>query len=195
MDFVLRDEDAIVPEDVLCTVANRVRGSIEAAKRDGAFRHDELLRHFPLASCGRASYLLAQALKEQGVDAILVSGKYGDQNHMWLVVKDALIMPSSYKPPEIPAELDGQLVQYGRPAREEEELVKLYCCQDIAEGTIVDITVDQFGEQEFRERGVYVGKMNPFYKRFCDPYTRIEEYAGELKGKDAGCFEIISNYF
>lgn len=149
----------------LKTVAGKFRKAIEAAYAAGEFLNDFSFNDFPNGCCGDTSYLLAEYLRQYGVKTIWVSIEREDWTHAWLVVNDDKV--SKPKLRDIKAEIPDDILQllnsYGSNIGEQDE-EDVYTYDDIKNGTIVDITSDQF--DDYKNISVYVGQADEFHKSF-----------------------------
>ena len=71
-------------------LANQFRNAIDEAQVAGEFINDTIFSGFPTGCCGFASDLLAEFLREKGIETYDVSGQYGSgwdaQSHAWLLL-------------------------------------------------------------------------------------------------------------
>ena len=156
-------------------LAEQIRAAIEAARDDGRVSTDITFMNFPRACCGDASYLLAEYLREFGIETIWYSTSRGDWTHAWLVVKDERVKKPTPKSFSWPKELHDVLEGYGVENPEKEVDITRYEEDDLHNGLIIDITADQFADYDIP---VYVGSLDPFHQSF--DFVQAHDYAGEL---------------
>ena len=162
----MNERNITMNDDLILFYVRKFRQYIESALNEGLLDYDFLFNHFPRACCGDTCYLLAEYLRGKGIETLYVCGDYNGQSHAWLVVKDERI-----KPPEptrsfrfeMPDDVINALYEYGGNIDfyEKELDTFAYTANCLKDGLILDITADQFGEEE-----VYVGYINDFYKKF-----------------------------
>ena len=131
---------------------------------DDARDESILLREFPSfprGCCGDTCYLLAEFLRMNEIETIYVEGKEGDQSHAWLVVKDDRVLSPTPYTTYLPEDIRVVLSGYSGMQCESSIINANYSESDIAEGLIIDITADQFGQVP-----VYVDYLKSFHKRF-----------------------------
>lgn len=150
---------------ILKKLATRFRKSIEAAYVAGEFFNDFAFNDFPTGCCGDTHFLLAEYLRQYEVKTIWVSTRREDWTHAWLVVNDAKV--SAPKMKDFRADIPDDIIQilngYGANIGEQ-NVEPEYAYNDIKNGTIVDITSDQF--DEYKNVPVYVGPADAFHKSF-----------------------------
>ena len=139
------------------------RSAIEAAMEDNQFERDLRFMRFPKGCCGDTCYLLAEFLRNEGVESIWCSTERGDWSHAWLVVKDNRIQLPVQKTVSFPEELRPVLANYGIENPAQGIVNKNYMFDDLQDGLIIDITADQFPDYNIP---VYVGLMDAFHKSF-----------------------------
>lgn len=165
--------------------ANRFQRAIVSAQQEGALDEDTNLRHFPKRSCRDASYLLAEYFHRMGTDTMIVftdDRSYG--SHAWLVVKDDRILTPKWTRFEYPESIKPVIDSYGGPAVINNNNYKN---EDIASGTIIDITGSQYDE---RYDSVYVGPMDDFHEQF--DFRSAVDYDGYLDSRLNNLYDIIS---
>ena len=69
-------------------LASAYRAAICSAHQDGRFVNDIPFKSFPQGCCGNTCYLLAEHLRQVGINTIWYSTERRDWSHAWLVVKD-----------------------------------------------------------------------------------------------------------
>ena len=169
--------------------ASAYRAAICSAHQDGRFVNDIPFRSFPQGCCGNTCYLLAEHLRQVGLNTIWYSTERRDWSHAWLVVKDERVKEPTTKTYSWPKELISDLKRYGAECPEDGITDTRYEASDLANGLIIDITGDQFGDYE---EAVFVGEADQFHKSFefiqahdigplndrrlCSLYGIIEEY-------------------
>lgn len=149
--------------DQINILANKFRTAIEKAYSHSCFGNDRSFRQFPNGCCGDTCYLLAEYLKQYSIRSIYYSGERKDGSHAWLVIMDELVKPISSHFIELPPEIKDALVDYGINLQDDTINKSIYVNDDLINGTIIDITGDQFPEYNKR---VYVGPKDDFHKAF-----------------------------
>ena len=149
------------------------RSAIEAARDDNQFDRDLYFNRFPNGCCGDTSCLLAEFLRNEGVESIWCSTERGDWSHAWLVVNDNRIQLPVQKTVSLPEELWPVLANYGMENPAHGIVNKNYISDDLQHGLIIDITADQFPDYNIP---VYVGLMDAFHKSlsFIQAYDLFE---------------------
>lgn len=137
------------------------RDAVIAALNANRFNNDINFKHFPKRCCGDTCCLLAEFLLSNGYKTIYVWGDYQDQSHAWLVLKDFRVKEPIRCYYEPPMEIRDILNTYSNNAYINPIDITKYEENDLADGIIIDITSDQFGEEP-----VYIGYTNSFYKKF-----------------------------
>lgn len=145
------------------------------ARDDRSFSDDITFYRFPYACCGDTSYLLAEFLREYSIDTLYVWGTASNrQTHAWLVLKDNRVLdptPSFYEHPD---EIKQLLLSYGCDVPDGPIETTKYEETDIVNGIILDLTADQFNQQD-----IYVGHINHFYKQFRFESAHIHNGFGD----------------
>ena len=145
----------------LYELAYRFKEAIVQAYEAGRFDNDITFCNFPRGCCGDTCDLLAEYLRNFGIETVYVCGSELDQSHAWLVIKDSSIEKPKSHHYELSDEIRDVFSLYsgGRSSGSIDNTY--YDEMDLINGTIVDITADQFGE-----RSVYVDRLGKFHKRF-----------------------------
>lgn len=165
------------------------RTAIESAHQDGRFINDIPFHAFPLGCCGNTCNLLAEFLRREGIETILISGERGDWSHAWLVVKDERVKGPTTKVFYWPKELEADLKRYGVEYSENGQIRTEYEASDFEEGIIVDITGDQFQDCE---EAIFVGKAGRFHQSFDFIYA---QEMGVLQDERLyGLYQIVEEY-
>lgn len=152
-------------------LAQTFKDAIMVAKDNNEFDGDILFHHFPRGCCGDTCYLLGEFLKEYGIRTVYVCGVLGEQSHAWLVVKDKKIeAPVKYQD-AIPDDVLEWYNLYSGDKLDPVVSYEQYEERNLINGSIVDITGDQFGEVS-----VYVGDMDLFHRRF--EFSFAHDYIG-----------------
>jgi len=142
-------------------LVEQFRTAIEDARDVGSFIGDTF-NNFPNGCCGDTSCLLAEFLRSKRQESIYVCGEdYTNQTHAWLVIKDERVNIPSPDYLDVPGNILDVLNSYSNGAYSTPVDISHYTEDDVANGLIVDIAADQFGE-----RPVYVGYSCDFYRRF-----------------------------
>ena len=144
-------------------LAGKYRRALEWARDDGKFATDITFKRFPHGCCGDTCYLLAEYLRQYGVETVWYSAERDDWSHAWLVVKDNRVKAPTQRFNSWPKEVWDSLRAYGVKNPEEPIDVTRYEETDLSDGLIIDITADQF--DDFNEP-VYVGGMDSFHNSF-----------------------------
>lgn len=139
----------------------KFRKAIIEAKDDNCFIDDNIFNDFPRGCCGDTCYLLAEYLQASGIETIYVCGEDKDQSHAWLVVNNEMIKEPTKQFYEYPNEIKNVLANYGCTEYEGPIDITCYKADDVAKGLIIDITADQFGEDE-----VIINYMGNFHSNF-----------------------------
>ena len=172
--------------EMLTNLARSFRSKVDSALHEGLFSNDIVFNHFPRACCGDTCYLLAEFLKQHGIQTIYVCGTRLNQSHAWLVVKDESIhlpVPQYYVMPD---ELKEIIKQYSGEIPKEPLVVLKYELSDLADGILIDVTADQFGEEP-----VYVGPMDRFHRKF--DYDFAHDYNGFGTKRLSCLYSIITD--
>lgn len=163
------------------SLASNYRKRIVQARQKGYFMNGKFEK-FPYQCCGDTSSLLAEYLRENGVETLLVSGTESNtyETHAWLVVLDEQIHSPRRNFDGVPDGIIDIFASYGG------SIVESMCYSecDIENGVIVDITGDQFGEEP-----VYVGDLDEFHKWFDQ--IKIYEHEGLFSDELIKLYEII----
>lgn len=170
-------------------LATQYRAAIEAARDAGRFTSDFRFKRFPHGCCGDTSYLLAEYLSEFGIETIWYSTSRRDSSHAWLVVKDERVKRPTPKSFLWPEELHDVLSGYGVQSPEKEVDITRYEEDDLRDSLIIDITADQFDDYDIP---VYVGKIDPFHKRFR--FIQAHDYDGLNDGRLYSLYRTIKEY-
>jgi hypothetical protein len=170
-------------------LAEQFRAAIEAAHDDGRFSTDISFKNFPRACCGDASYLLAEYLREFGIETIWYSTRRGEWAHAWLVVKDERVKKPTPKSFSWPEELHSVLAGYGVQNPEKEVDITRYEEDDLHKGLIIDITADQFDDYDI---SVYVGYQDSFHQSF--DFAEAHDYDGLNDGRLYSLYRTIKGY-
>jgi len=169
----------------ILALAKNFRQKIDRAKSQG-FLMGTMIEEFPKQCCGDSCRLLAEFLRDNGVETLWISAEeFGThETHAWLVVKDDRIdFPRSCFD-DVPNNIIGLLGKYGGGSSESFRESNCYEEQNIKNGLIIDITGDQFNETP-----VYVGYMDDFHKRF--DFVAAYEHDGLLSEEYTELYEII----
>ena len=166
------------------TLVNGFRKRIDRAQSKNLFT-DTLLEKFPTQCCGYASRLLAEFLRENGIETLWISSEeFGThETHAWLVVKDARTNSPRSCYDGVPSTIMNLLSSYGGNNDSLSEAT-CYDAHDVENGLIIDITGDQFGEPP-----VYVGYMDRFHKRF--DFISAYEHEGLFDDELIELYQII----
>ena len=148
--------------DHLYELAQHFKTAIVRAWEAGRFDGDIAFYKFPRGCCGDTCYLLAEYLLSFGIETVYVCGSELDQSHAWLVVKDNRIEKPKSHHYELSDEIRDVFSLYSGSCSSEFIDNTYYDEMDLINGTIVDITADQFGEC-----AVYVDSVGMFHKRFA----------------------------
>lgn len=143
--------------DELIALVGEFRSEMDCAFRKGLFSTDIVFKRFPKGCCGDTCYLLAEFLKEHGMRTVYVCGTFRGQSHAWLVLKDSSIHEPSPKYYTIPDEIRTLLKTYGEEVSDKSADISKYEERNLANGTLIDITADQFGQAP-----IYIGPMDCF---------------------------------
>ena len=171
----------------LVKMASLFRSKMDRSLRDCLFANDIIFRRFPRGCCGDTCYLLAEYLKEHGVQTIYVCGTFHDQSHAWLVVKDESIHIPTPKYYTTPVEIKRLLESYGETVPDKPVDISKYEECDLEEGVLVDITADQFGQKP-----VYVGPLDQFHREFNFDFAH--DYNGFGNNRLSRLYDSIINY-
>ena len=138
------------------------RHAMDFSFQMGEFEKNIRFQTFPRGCCGDTCYLLAEYLRSNGYETIYVCGRCRDQSHAWLVLKDDRVKMPQEQFNTIPEEIKTVLHQYGGDIQQDERVdISHYAAGDVENGTVIDITGDQFGES-----AIYVGEIDSFHKKF-----------------------------
>lgn len=170
-------------------LANRYRTAIEAARDNGRFATDIAFKRFPRACCGDASYLLAEYLREFGLETIWYSTSRGDLTHAWLVLKDERVNNPTPKSFSWPKELHDSLAGYGLQNTAEKVDITRYEENDLLDGLIIDITADQFNDYD---NPVFVDYQDSFHQSF--DFIQAHDYDGLCDGRLYSLYRTIKEY-
>ena len=170
-------------------LATKYRAAIEVAHSNGLFVHDIGFDDFPTGSCGDASYLLAEYLRQKGLETIWYSAERGEWSHAWLVVRDERVMTPTPRSFSWPEELRGIVAGYGVQQPEEEIDITRYDAKDLEKGLIIDITGDQFEDYGVP---VYVGRVDAFHLSF--DYIQAHDYEGLNDGRLYSLYRMIEQF-
>ena len=95
-------------------------------------------------------------------------------SHAWLVLKDSSIHEPSPKYYTIPDEIRTLLKTYGEEVSDKSADISKYEESNLANGTLIDITADQFGQAP-----IYIGPMDCFHRKFvfdfAHDYNSLED--------------------
>lgn len=141
-------------------LAQQYRDAMDKARDAGAFAFDDKFCKFPDQCCGDTCNLLAVYLMNHGIQTLWISNDGDLGSHAWLVVIDDDISEPSGRV-DYPDYMKSVLEGYGAPNFEQQD--SFYRKEDLENGTIVDITADQFDK---RYNPVYVDKMDSFHRQF-----------------------------
>lgn len=170
--------------------ANIFRLAIEAAREgDEIFANDPGFDNFPTGSCGDTCYLLAEYLRNMGVETIWYSAQREDWSHAWLVVKDGRVRQATQRFFQWPEELRDVVARYGVEHPEQSVDITRYEFEDLQDGLIIDITGDQF---EDYDNPVHVGLLDSFHQSF--DFNQAHDYDGINDERLWGLYRIISRY-
>ena len=164
------------------------RSKMDCASREGLFSNDIIFSHFPKGCCGDTCYLLAEYLKQHGIQTIYVCGTFHEQSHAWLVVKDNSIhipAPKYYTMPNETKKLLEEL--FGEAIPNEPIDISKYEESDLAKGILIDITADQFGQGS-----IYVGPLDHFHRKF--DFDFAHDYDGLEDGRLFRLYDKILRY-
>ena len=169
----------------IISLVDNFRERIDYAQSKNLFVNT-VLEEFPVQCCGNASRLLAEFLRENGIETLWISSEeFGtDETHAWLVVKDDRInLPRSCYD-GVPSNIMNLLSAYGG---NNDSLSKATCydASDVENGLIIDITGDQFGEPP-----IYVGYMDSFHRRF--DFISAYEHEGLFDDELIELYQIIT---
>lgn len=145
-----------------------------------------MLEEFPIQCCGIASRLLAEFLRNIGVETLYISSEdYGaHEPHAWLVVKDERINLPRCCFADVPNNVMDLLSTYGSSSIGSISEASCYDAHDVENGLIIDITGDQFGEDP-----VYVGYKDRFHQRF--EFISAHEHEGLCDKELLELYKII----
>ena len=169
----------------IISLVNNFRERIDYAQSKKLFVNT-VLEEFPVQCCGNASRLLAEFLRENGIETLWISSEeFGtDETHAWLVVKDDRInLPRSCYD-GVPSNIMNLLSSYGGN-KDSLSKATYYDAGDVEKGLIIDITGDQFGEPP-----VYVGYMDRFHRRF--DFISAYEHEGLFDDELIELYQIIT---
>lgn len=172
-------------DNEIFSLANSFRKRIDQARKKNYFINS-VLEEFPVQCCGVASRLLAEFLRDNGIETLWISCEEFEthETHAWLVIKDDRIDSPRFCFDDVPNNIIGLLGKYGGSSSESFSAATCYDEHDIENGLIVDITGDQFGEVP-----VYVGYMDGFHKRF--DFVSAYEHEGLFDDELIGLYETI----
>lgn len=180
----------------ILSLAKKFRTAIDKACENDDFNDDVSFSRFPFGCCGDTCYVLAEYLKEKGVDSIYVCGLEYPQSHAWIVIKDDRVKKPSYIKPAVYDEIkivfegeNGEILNETIGAKEncDQKEKPEYQSTDLDGGIIVDITADQFGEIP-----VFVGYMDDFHRKFEFDFAHDSDY--NLLWADVDRYSIIKKY-
>ena len=150
-----------------------VRKALENARDAGCFIGNVWLEKFPRASCLRATELLAEYLRRNGIKTIIVQGSEEEWTHAWLVLNDRGIQPVK-QVTHLPPKIVETFRSYGAGPDLSDTVTKIqYEEEAIRSLTVVDITIDQFGPQY---PAPYIGPELGLHQKFS--ITTAKEYKG-----------------
>ncbi len=171
----------------------KFRSAIEKAKREGRLSDNILFRCFPKRCCREASFLLAEYLKEKGINTILCFNQLGDCTHTWLVVNDNRVTLPSCTNFSWPKEIRSAVKGYGIENPDEVVDTTRYNEDNLQNGLIIDITADQF---KGYNTSVYVGYLDDFHKSFdfqhADNYEELNAIADDYMLSNL--YQVIEYY-
>ena len=172
-------------------LAHKFRKAIEAAHKEGRFDRDSCFKDFPSGCCGITSDLLAQYLREHGIETIWCSMYRNDCSHAWLVVKDKRVNNPTPETFSYPIEMVPILEEYGVEHPENEIDITRYKQEDLYNGLIIDITADQFNDFD---DPVFVGYQNndSFHRSF--DFDRAYDYDRLKDERLRNLYQIIMDY-
>ncbi len=162
------------------------RLAIERAHIKGQFSSDIVFKSFPHGCCSDTCFLMAEYLKQYGIDTIWYSAKRKDWSHAWLVLKDKRVKQPMPKPIVWFKEESTFLNAYGVERSENSNDVTGYEEDDLSEGLIIDITADQF---EDYDEPVYVGAADSFHRSF--EFIQAHEYESLRDERLQNLYRII----
>lgn len=169
-------------------LAEQFRAAIENSRDDGLFIGDDF-DDFPNRCCGDTSDLLAEFFRSKRQENIYVCGEDETcQTHAWLVIKDKRINIPKPDYFDVPDNILATLNSYSNDAYNAPVGISHYTEDDVANGLIVDITADQFGECP-----IYVGYFCDFYRRF--EFRMASEHTGLGNSRLRRIYEIILQHF
>lgn len=150
-----------------------VRKALENARDAGCFIGNVWMENFPHASCLRATELLAEYLRRNGIKTIIVQGSEEEWTHAWLVLNDRDIQPEE-QVTHFPPKIVETLRSYGADPDFSGTVINTqYEEEAIRRMTVVDITIDQFGPQY---SAPYIGPELVLHQKFS--ITEAKEYKG-----------------
>lgn len=169
----------------ILSLVRNFRKKVDRAQSKGLFV-DTMLENFPIQCCGTISTLLAEFLRDNGVETLWISAEEFStrETHAWLVVKDNRIDSPRSCFYDIPNNIINLLDTYSARSQEHIRKVTHYEEQNIKNGLLVDITGDQFNEVP-----IYVGYMDSFHKQFT--FIGAFEYEGLLNEEHDKLYKII----
>ena len=145
----------------LIALVKEFRSKMDCAFHEGLFSTDIAFKRFPKGCCGDTCYLLAEFLKSHGINTVYVCSTFRDQSHAWLMLKDNSIHNPIPKYYSIPDEIKMLIRTYGEEVSDESVDISKYEESDLVNGTLIDITADQFGQAP-----IYIGPMDCFHRKF-----------------------------
>lgn len=170
--------------DEIIALVKEFRSKMDYAFREGLFSADIVFRSFPKGCCGDTSDLLAEFLKNHGISTVYVCGTFRDQSHAWLVLKDSNICTPAPKYCIVPNEAKKLLGVYGEKIPDEPIDISKYEESDLVNGTLIDITADQFGQAP-----IYIGPMDCFHRKFIFDFAH--DYRGLEPSRQFNLYHII----
>ena len=170
--------------DAVMELVQAFRAKLDYAYNEGLFSDDIIFRHFPKGCCGATCYLLAEYLKLHGIQTIYVCGSFHNQSHAWLVIKDTHIQIPTPKYYTMPNEIRKILATCGEEAPDGPMDISKYEGRDLSNGTLIDITADQFGQAP-----LYVGPMDPFHQEFTFDFAH--DYNGFGNDRLSHLYDLI----
>jgi len=123
-----------------------------------------------------------------GFETIYVCGSRKDQSHAWLVLKDHAIRKPTPHFYTIPDDIRDLLNAYGNVVCDTPVGLANYKESDLTNGTIIDITADQFDQQS-----IYIGYMDEFHKQFTFLFAHDQHELGD-NPRLHRLYRTITNY-
>lgn len=174
-------------DNIIYSYVVQFKSAIERAKNDCCFEKDISFCNFPRACCGDTCYLLAEYLRQKGIESIYVCGDYKGQTHAWLVAKDQRVKMATKHCVNIPDSISTVIKSYGNYTFSGKVETSNYKNADINKGLIIDITADQFGEPS-----VYVDYLSNFYRKF--KFVNAHDCFGLATDRHIELYRIIQKY-